>query len=225
MDSAAIRCEGLSKTYDSRAVLDGIGFSVESGSCFALLGPNGAGKTTTVEILEGYRRPDRGLVKVLGLDPIKDARRLRRRVGLMLQDGGVYPGIKVGEAVRLFASYYQRAMPVEESLDLVGLAHKRRNYVRTLSGGEKQRLNLALALIAMPEVLFLDEPTSGMDPQARVSIWAHLKSLDGVTILLATHDFQEAEKLADRVAILNHGSIVELSTSESLEAAYMKLLK
>ncbi|MEO7804008.1 MAG: ABC transporter ATP-binding protein [Actinomycetota bacterium] len=217
-------CEGLGKSYGARTILDGIDLTIDHGSCFALLGPNGAGKTTTVEILEGYRRPDTGSAKVLGLDPIKDAAALRPQMGLMLQEGGLYPGIRVSEAIRLFAAYYSHPLLPQDALGIVGLEDMAGRKVRTLSGGEKQRLNLALALIGRPQILFLDEPTSGMDPQARVAIWSHLRSLEDVTIVLTTHDFQEAERMADRVAILNAGSLVELTNSGSLEEAYMKML-
>ncbi|MCA1840239.1 MAG: ABC transporter ATP-binding protein [Actinobacteria bacterium] len=211
MSPAVIEVENLTKIYDGIKVVDSLTFRVEKGSLCALLGPNGAGKTTTVEILEGYRKPDSGSVRVLGHDPWSTGGELKKRVGLMLQEGGVYPGIRVAEAARLFGSYYDNPVSVDEAIASVGLTGYEKRKVRGLSGGEKQRLNLALALIGKPEVLFLDEPTSGMDPHARASTWERIQDLkrSGVSILLTTHFLEEAENLADTVAIIDEGRLIE----------------
>jgi ABC-2 type transport system ATP-binding protein len=217
----AIAVQSLTKRYDARAVVDGISFDVQPGECFALLGPNGAGKTTTVEILEGYRRPDGGTVRVLGLDPARDRERLMRRAGVMLQSGGVYPQLTPREALRLFAAFYPDPRDPEELLALVQLESVARSRVRHLSGGEKQRLSLALALIGRPELLFLDEPTASMDPAARRATWSMLRELRerGATILLTTHFIEEAERLADRVAVMSAGKLVALDAPDALRHA------
>ncbi len=206
------------KTYAGRRAVDGISFSVARGETFALLGPNGAGKTTTMEILEGYRPADAGTVRVLGLDPQREGARLRPRLGVMLQEGGLYRAITPREALRLFASYYAAPADPDALLALVGLADAARVRYRRLSGGQKQRLALALALIGRPELLFLDEPTAGMDPQARVATWELVRQLKaaGVTVLLTTHYLEEAERLADRVAIIDHGRLVALGSPTAL---------
>jgi ABC-2 type transport system ATP-binding protein len=213
-----IEVTDLTKIYAGRKVVASVTFSVESGSLFALLGPNGAGKTTTVEILEGYRRPDGGVVRVLGEDPHPGSANLKRKVGLMLQEGGVYPGIKVKEAIELFGAFYPDPMPAAEALEFAGLRPLAGRKVRRLSGGEKQRLNLALALIGRPDVLFLDEPTAGMDPHARAAAWEKIEQLKarGVTILLTTHFLDEAEHLAERVAIMDEGRLIEEGSLSSL---------
>ncbi len=194
---------------------------VAEGELLAVLGPNGAGKTTSLEIMEGYRRPDRGTVRVLGLDPVRDRRRCIPQLGIMLQEGGVYPSLAVGEAVRLFAAYFANPVPPEELLQLVGLSDRARSRYRTLSGGERQRLSLALALVGRPRVLFLDEPTAGMDPRARLLTWEAVREQRrrGVTVLLTTHSMEEAERLADRVAIINQGRLVALDTPSALIGA------
>jgi ABC-2 type transport system ATP-binding protein len=183
-----------------------------------LLGPKGAGKTTTVECCEGYRTPDAGTVRILGLDPRRDAAALRSRVGLMLQEGGVYPVARPTEVVRLFASFYADPLDPDALLERVGLDASRRTRFRDLSGGQKQRLSLALAVVGRPEVVFLDEPTAGLDPAARHRTWEHLRELrtDGVTVVLTTHLLDEAEELADRVAIIDHGRLVALGTPDEL---------
>jgi ABC-2 type transport system ATP-binding protein len=216
--SPAIRLQGLTKWYGRVPAVDSLDLTVERGETFALLGPNGAGKTTTVECCEGYRRPDAGEVRVLGLDPRRDARRLRPRVGLMLQEGGVYPMARPGEMLRLFASFYAEPLDPEELLERVGLDRARRTRFRDLSGGQKQRLSLAMALIGRPEVVFLDEPTASLDPVARRLTWEHIGELraEGTTVVLTTHLLDEAEVLADRVAIIDRGRLVALGTPDEL---------
>jgi ABC-2 type transport system ATP-binding protein len=217
----AIEVRDLRKRYGDRAVVDGLSFSVAAGEVFALLGPNGAGKTTTVEILEGYRRPDGGQARVLGLDPRHQAHHLRPRIGLMLQEGGVYPQARPGEILTLFASFYAAPDDPARLLTLVGLNEARRTPYRRLSGGQKQRLSLALALVGRPELVFLDEPTAGMDPQARRATWEVIRSLraGGVTVLLTTHAMDEAEQLADRVAIINRGRLAAIGDLAALRGA------
>jgi ABC-2 type transport system ATP-binding protein len=217
----AIAVEGLVRRYGERAVVDGLSFQVERGEVFALLGPNGAGKTTTVEILEGYRSPSDGLVRVLGLDPVQDAQRLKPRIGVMLQDGGVANAVRPLEALELFASFFANPADPRALLKLVGLEDAARTRYRALSGGQKQRLSLAMALVGRPELVFLDEPTAGMDPQARRATWEIVRGLkrDGVTVLLTTHFMEEAEQLADRVAIVDHGRLVALDAPAALGQA------
>ena len=217
----AVRVRGLVKRYGGRAVLDQIEFDVAAGEMFALLGPNGAGKTTTVEIVEGYRRPDAGEVRVLGTDPRRGGPRLRARVGLMLQGGGgIEPRAQPDEILRLYAAFHAQPRDPEELLDLVGLRAVARTRYRRLSGGECQRLGLALALVGRPELLVLDEPTAGMDPETRAATRSLIRDLraDGVTILLTTHDLDDVERLANRVAILVGGRIVALGTPAELVA-------
>jgi ABC-2 type transport system ATP-binding protein len=217
----AIRVERLTKTYGDRAAVADVSFDVRAGSIFAILGPNGAGKTTTVEILEGYRRRDGGSVRVLDLDPATDAARLRHRVGVMPQQGGVYPQLRPLEALRLFASFYRRPRDPEELIREVGLDDALDQRYRYLSGGQQQRLSLALTLIGRPDLVFLDEPTTGMDPRARRSTWETIRGLkaDGVTVVITTHLMDEAEQLADDVLIINHGRVVVRGTPDSLMAA------
>lgn len=216
---AAVEVTDLRKRYGPHEVLTGVTFSVGRGEIFALLGPNGAGKTTTVEILEGYRHADAGTVRVLGLDPAHDGARLRPRIGLMLQEGGVDPRVTPLEAVRLYASLYRDPADPAALLDLVGLEGRaRETRYRRLSGGERQRLGLALALVGRPELLVLDEPTAGMDPAARQAtrrLVARLRE-EGATILLTTHDLGDVEALADRVAILDRGRILTIGTPAEL---------
>ncbi len=214
----AIEVADLEKRYGDVRAVDGLALTVDAGEVFGLLGPNGAGKTTTVETLEGYRRPDRGRVRVLGLDPIRDGRQLRPQIGVMLQEGGLYPGVRPLEALRLFAAYYEHPAEPEALLERVGLASARGTYVRRLSGGQQQRLSLALALVGRPSLVFLDEPTAGMDPRARATTWELIRRLsdDGVTVLLTTHAMDEAEQLCHRVAIINAGRLVACGTPEEL---------
>jgi ABC-2 type transport system ATP-binding protein len=214
----AVRVDGLEKHYGGLRAVDGLSFEVAAGEVFGLLGPNGAGKTTTVETLEGYRAPDRGTVRVLGLDPIGEGRALRPRIGVMLQQGGLYPGLKPRELLALFAAYYDDAESPDALLDLVGLRDAVRTPVRRLSGGQQQRLSLACALVGKPEVVFLDEPTAGMDPHARATTWQLVRDLRdrGVTVLLTTHAMDEAEHLCDRVAIISAGKLAALGSPAEL---------
>ena len=208
----------LSKIYSSRRVVDQLQFTIHRGEVFALLGPNGAGKTTTVETLEGYRTPDEGSVRVLGLDPIRNAKALKPQIGVMLQQDGLYPGLRVREVLRLFAGYYEHAQNIDHLLERVGLSAAARTQCRRLSGGQKRRLALAVALVGNPTLVFLDEPTAGMDPQARLATWEIIRDLkqNGATVLLTTHLMDEAERLADRVAIIDHGRLIALDTPGGL---------
>jgi ABC-2 type transport system ATP-binding protein len=209
-----IRAQALVKSYGARRILDGVDVDVARGEIVALLGPNGAGKTTTVEILEGYRRADAGTVSVLGEDPWRAGAALRARVGLMLQSGGIDPRVTPREAIELYGRFHATPRDVDELLDLVGLRDVERTRYRQLSGGERQRVALALALVGRPDVLFLDEPTAGMDPAARAATRALIAQLrdDGAAILLTTHDLVDVERVADRVAILHGGRIVASGT-------------
>ena len=206
----AIAVRDLSKSYDGVEAVSGISFEVEQGEVFGLLGPNGAGKTTTVEILEGYRRRDAGEVEVLGTDPAAAGGDWRERIGVVLQSSAMYETLTVREMLNVFAGYYARPRPVDEVVELVGLQEKRDNRVRLLSGGQRRRLDLGLALVGDPELIFLDEPTTGFDPGARRRAWETIRGLRslGKTILLTTHYLDEAEQLADRVAVLRQGEIV-----------------
>ncbi len=217
-DNETIIVDKLSKIYSSRRVVDHLQFTVHRGEVFALLGPNGAGKTTTVETLEGYRTPDEGSVRVLGLDPIRDAKALKPQIGVMLQQDGLYPGLRVREVLRLFAGYYEHAQNIDHLLERVGLSAAARTQCRRLSGGQKRRLALAVALVGNPTLVFLDEPTAGMDPQARLATWEIIRDLkhNGATVLLTTHLMDEAERLADRVAIIDHGRLIALDTPGEL---------
>ena len=207
--------------YGDRTAVDGVSFEADHGEVLALLGPNGAGKTSTVEAMEGYRRPSGGSVRVLGLDPIRHRRQLAPRIGVMLQAGGVYPTMAAGEVLRLFASYYERPIPPADLMARLGLDHVVRTPWRRLSGGEQQRLSLALALVGRPEVVFLDEPTAGIDPQGRLTVRQVVSDLraSGVCVVLTTHELQEAEQLADRVAIVDHGQVVAIGTVAELTGA------
>jgi ABC-2 type transport system ATP-binding protein len=215
---SAIEVSGLKKSYGPREVLHGVGFRVEAGEVFALLGPNGAGKTTTVEILEGYRDRDEGSVQVLGTDPARAGSDFRARIGIVLQSSAVYPLLSVREILELFAGYYERARDVGEVIELVGLGEKREARVRTLSGGQLRRLDLALALVGDPELIFLDEPTTGFDPAARRQAWETIRDLRalGKSILLTTHYMEEAQTLADRLAILRDGRVVATGSPREL---------
>jgi ABC-2 type transport system ATP-binding protein len=218
--SKAIVVRELRKSYDGVDALRGVSFAVEEGEVFGLLGPNGAGKTTTVEILEGYRRRDAGEVSVLGHDPADAPRALRERIGVVLQQSELHPLLTVREVHRMFAGYYAQPRDADEVIELVGLAEKRDARVKTLSGGQKRRLDLGVALVGDPDLVFLDEPTTGFDPSARRSAWETIRSLRalGKTILLTTHYLDEAQRLADRVAVIRDGLIVALGTPGELIA-------
>jgi ABC-2 type transport system ATP-binding protein len=207
---SAIVVENLRKSYGEHEAVRGISFRINEGEVFGLLGPNGAGKTTTVEILEGYRERDGGSVDVLGFDPARAQQQYRERIGVVLQQSQLWPNLTVGETHRLFAGYYRHPRDVDEVIELVGLGEKRDARVKTLSGGQKRRLDLGVALVGDPDLVFLDEPTTGFDPAARRAAWDMIRSLRslGKTILLTTHYLDEAEQLADRVAVMRGGHIV-----------------
>jgi ABC-2 type transport system ATP-binding protein len=222
VSAAAVELDGLVKHYGERAAVAGVSFRVRRGELLALLGTNGAGKTTIIEICEGFRAPDAGTVRVLGMDPIADAGRVRPRVGVMLQDGvGGYTGARARELLDLFASYAAHPLDVTQLLELVGLAEHARTPVKRLSGGQQQRLSLAMALVGRPELLFLDEPTTGMDPQARRGTWELIRRLrsDGVSVVLTTHYLDEAEELADHVVVLHAGRIAAEGSPSELTRA------
>jgi len=215
--SSVINVRGLEKSYGSNKAVAGIDLTIEPGEIFALLGPNGAGKTTTVEILEGFRNRDRGEVSVLGTDPAikgEAARIWRNRIGIVLQSTSDAGDLSVSETVAHFAKYYSNPRNVDEVINAVGLSEKADELIRTLSGGQRRRLDVALGIIGSPELLFLDEPTTGFDPEARRAFWALIEELrkSGTTILLTTHYLDEAEALADRVAVINQGKIIEVAT-------------
>lgn len=214
----AVEVNGLYKAYGSVQAVNGISFTVEEGEIFGIVGPNGAGKTTTIECVEGMRRPDAGMIRVLGLDPQRDGYALRERIGVQLQEAALPPRIKVWEAIDLFGSFYARRVDGMALLEQLGLAEKRNAYFDKLSGGQKQRLFIALALINDPELVFLDELTTGLDPQARRVMWDLVREIRerGRTVFLTTHYMEEAERLCDRVAIIDHGEIVALDTPENL---------
>ena len=217
----AIAVRDLRKSYGALEAVRGIDFEVRRGEVFGLLGPNGAGKTTTVEILEGYRPRDGGEVEVLGADPARAGGGWREQIGVVLQSSAMYETLTPAEMLRLFAGYYRRPRPVDEVIELVGLQEKRDDRVRRLSGGQRRRLDLGLALIGDPELIFLDEPTTGFDPGARRRAWETIRGLRGLgkTILLTTHYLDEAEQLADRVTVLAQGRIVASGTPAELTGA------
>jgi ABC-2 type transport system ATP-binding protein len=216
--AAAISVHGLRKSYGDYEAVRGISFEIPEGEVFGLLGPNGAGKTTTIEILEGYRPRDAGEVDVLGFDPGRAGPAFRQRIGVVLQQSQLWPTITVAETHRMFAGYYDRPRDVDEVIKLVGLEEKRDARVKTLSGGQKRRLDLGVALVGDPDLVFLDEPTTGFDPAARRAAWDMIRALRslGKTILLTTHYLDEAEQLADRVAVLREGQIIREGTPAEL---------
>ncbi|TML05948.1 MAG: ABC transporter ATP-binding protein [Actinobacteria bacterium] len=213
-----MRVSDLRKSYGEHEALRGISFTIEEGEVFSLLGPNGAGKTTTVEILEGYRARDGGSVEVLGFDPARAQTAYRQQIGVVLQQSQLWANLTVAETHRMFAGYYERPRDIDEVIQLVGLREKRDARVKTLSGGQKRRLDLGVALVGDPDLIFLDEPTTGFDPAARRAAWEMIRSLRslGKTILLTTHYLDEAEQLADRVAVLREGRIVSEGTPAEL---------
>jgi len=216
----AFQCTGLHKRYGDVIAVDGLSLAVRRGECFGLLGPNGAGKTTTIEILEGLLVPDAGDVEVLGLRWASHEHELRQRLGIQLQETQLADKLTVEETLKLFRSFYHRGREVGELLQLVELESKRKSWVSKLSGGQKQRLSVACALVGAPDLLFLDEPTTGLDPQSRRQLWGILERFraDGGTILLTTHYMDEAEVLCDRVAIVDHGKLIALDTPKALIA-------
>jgi ABC-2 type transport system ATP-binding protein len=218
MVQPVIRVSGIRKTYGRTVAVDDVSFDVAEGEIFGLIGPNGAGKTTTLECVEGLRRPDVGTISVLALDPFRDVYTLQNRIGVQLQEAQLQKRIKVWEAVDLWASLYPKPLDGERLLDQLGLTEKRNAWFMTLSGGQKQRLFIALALINDPEVVFLDELTTGLDPQARRAIWDLVRGIRerSKTVFMTTHLMEEAERLCDRVAIIDHGRIVDIDTPAGL---------
>jgi ABC-2 type transport system ATP-binding protein len=221
----AISVRGLRKSYGALAAVQGVDFEIEQGEVFGLLGPNGAGKTTTVEILEGYRKRDAGEVSVLGHDPQRPGPEFRQRIGVVLQQSELWPNLTVRETHKIFAGYYERPRDVDGVIDLVGLAEERDARVKTLSGGQKRRLDLGVALVGDPDLVFLDEPTTGFDPAARRAAWEMIRSLRslGKTVLLTTHYLDEAEQLADRVAVMRDGRIVMIGRPRELTTAELEV--
>jgi ABC-2 type transport system ATP-binding protein len=217
----AIRVDGLRKAYGDFEALKGVSFEIGEGEVFGLLGPNGAGKTTTVEILEGYRERDGGSVQVLGVDPQSAGASWRERLGIVLQSSSLYPNLSVRESLSVFAGYYRNPRPIDEVVERVGLGEKADARVKSLSGGQQRRLDLGLALVGDPELVFLDEPTTGFDPAARRAAWQTIRELRalGKTILLTTHYLDEAEQLSDRVAVLQAGRIATIGAPAELTAA------
>src|SRR5277367_6449857 len=218
-----IEVSGVRKTYGSTVAVAEASFEVNEGEIFGLIGPNGAGKTTTMECIEGLRKPDRGVISVLGLDPFRQVYKLQERIGVQLQQAQLQKRIKVWEAVDLWASLYRKkAVDGERLLEQLGLWGKRNSWFMSLSGGQKQRLFIALALINDPEVVFLDELTTGLDPQARRAIWDLVRGIRdrGKTVFMTTHLMEEAERLCDRVAIIEHGKIIDISSPEELVSRY-----
>jgi len=218
---AALRLRGLRKAYGDVVAVDGVDLDASAGECFALLGPNGAGKTTTIEICEGLLAPDAGTVELLGIDWASGARRLRQRLGVQLQETQLADKLTVEETLHLFRSFYERGPAVADVVAMVQLEEKTRARVGQLSGGQKQRLAIACALVGDPDLLFLDEPTTGLDPQARRQMWQLIEQFkrDGRTIILTTHYMDEAERLSDHVAVMDHGKIIALSTPRELIAS------
>jgi ABC-2 type transport system ATP-binding protein len=218
MSDTVIQVNALRKTYGKFVALDDISFTVQKGEIFGILGPNGAGKTTTVEIIEGLRKPDSGSVSLCGIDALRETLRIKELIGVQLQSTSLYDNIRVKEAVKVFSNYYHRSLPTDSILEEVSLIDKSRSPVSSLSGGQKQRLCIALALVNDPEVIFLDEPTTGLDPQARHNVWSIVEQLRdrGKTIILTTHYMEEAEELCRHVAIIDRGRIIAMDTPANL---------
>jgi len=213
-----IRVSGLKKLYGDVKAVDGVSFEVGRGEVFGMLGPNGAGKTTTIEILEGLRDPDEGTAEVLGLDVCKHPQSIKQRIGVQLQSVSLYPRLTVRELLDLFGSFFEHHLPTQQLIDAVDLGERDKARSMNLSGGQQQRLSIALALVNDPELVFLDEPTTGLDPQARRSLWDLVKGLQarGKSVMLTTHYMEEATELCDRVAIMDHGHILEMGTVQEL---------
>jgi ABC-2 type transport system ATP-binding protein len=222
---SAISVRGLHKSYGDLEAVRGVDFDIHEGEVFGLLGPNGAGKTTTVEILEGYRRRTAGEVTVLGHDPQDPGPEFRQRIGVVLQQSELWPNLSVRETHRVFAGYYAHPRDIDEVIELVGLSEKSDARVKTLSGGQKRRLDLGVALVGDPDLVFLDEPTTGFDPAARRAAWEMIRSLRslGKTVLLTTHYLDEAEQLADRVAVMREGRIITLGTPRELTSTDLEV--
>jgi ABC-2 type transport system ATP-binding protein len=215
---AAIEAENLVKVYGATRAVDGISFAVETGEVFGMLGPNGAGKSTTTEMIEGLRTPDSGAIRVLGIDVIKNAEAVKQRIGIQLQTTALFQKLTVREIIRLFSSFFSRSLPVDEVITTVNLEEKADTISKDLSGGQRQRLAVAIALVNDPEIVFLDEPTTGLDPQARRSLWDVIAGLQkrGKTVFMTTHYMEEAERLCDRVAVVDHGRIIALGKPNAL---------
>lgn len=215
-----VEVRNLTKRYDNLVAVNDVSFNIEKGEIFGLLGPNGAGKTTTVEMIEGLRKPDGGAIQVCGIEVSKRLDSVKEIIGVQLQSTTIYDKLRVGEAIDIFGGYYKRSLPTTEILDKVSLSDKRGSFVEALSGGQKQRLAFALAMVNDPEILFLDEPTTGLDPQARRNVWDIIERLKerGKTIVLTTHYMEEAERLCDRVGIMDLGRIIALDTPKDLIA-------
>jgi len=222
MSDAIVQVRNLQKRYGPVTAVADVSFDVLRGEIFGILGPNGAGKTTTLEMIEGLRRPDGGTAVVDGIDVGKDSRGVRARIGVQLQEAGFFERLSVEETLRLFGSFHRRRAPVDDLIDRVQLTEKRRSWAGTLSGGQRQRLSIAVALVNDPRIMFLDEPTTGLDPQARRNLWDVIAGFrrEGRTVVLTTHYMEEAERLCDRVAIMDHGRIVALDTPRALIHAH-----
>jgi ABC-2 type transport system ATP-binding protein len=216
--NSIIEVNNLEKKYGDVNAVNGVSFSVEQGEVFGILGPNGAGKTTTVEMIEGLRKPNAGSIKVCNIDALKDPQRIKELIGVQLQATSLYDNIRVKEALDLFGSYYQKSLPSEQIMEEVSLTEKKHSQVSKLSGGQKQRLSVGLALVNDPEVIFLDEPTTGLDPQARHNIWSIVEKLRerGKTVVMTTHYMEEAEQLCHRLAIIDRGKIIAMDTPDNL---------
>jgi ABC-2 type transport system ATP-binding protein len=219
---SAVSCRDVTRRFGDLTALDGVSLNVEQNEVFGIIGPNGAGKTTLLNCMEGLDAPTSGSIQVLGLHPVKDAQQLVQRTGVQLQNAALLPRLKVGESLELFSSFYARPLPWRPLLETLGIAAKEKSYVTKLSGGERQRVYIALALIHDPELLFLDELTASLDPQARLAMWDVVRDIRdrGKTVVLTTHYMEEAEALCDRVAIIDHGRIVALDTVPGLISAF-----